>query len=143
MVNKYQGTKNSTVLIPSDPQKAALVDQFISVQHSYYDEGLQKLVVQEVFVKMFGKSPDPEIIKESLEELDKVLEVYEKILEDKEYIAGEFSLADILHCPNTHYAIATGHNFWNDPKRPNVARWWKNISEREAWKKLSSEIRFE
>src|SRR5207253_2818871 len=31
LVNKYQGTKNSTVLIPSDVQKAALVDQFISV----------------------------------------------------------------------------------------------------------------
>ena len=63
-----------------------------------------------------------------------------RILEGKEYIAGEFSLADILHCPNTHYAIATGHNFWNDPKRPNVARWWKNISEREAWKKVAAEI---
>ena len=138
MVNKYQGT--STVLIPSDVQKAALVDQFISVQHSYYDNALQKLI-RELFAKVFGKrDPDPEIIKESLEELDKVLEVYEKILEDKEYIAGEFSLADILHCPNTHYAIATGHNFWNDPKRPNIARWWKNVSGREAWKKVAAEI---
>src|SRR2546423_10865434 len=89
LVNKYQGTKNSTVLIPSDVQKAALVDQFISVQHSYYDDALLKLV-KELFAKVFGdRNPDPEIIKESLKDIDKVLEVYEKILEGKEYIAGE------------------------------------------------------
>ncbi|RIA83116.1 glutathione S-transferase [Glomus cerebriforme] len=142
LINKYQGTKNSTVLIPSDVQKAALVEQFISVETSYYDGPVSKLVAQEVFTKLRGGSPDPEIVKEAREEINKVLDVYEKILEGKDYLTGEFSLADVLHCPYTHYSVATGHDdLWNDPKRPNVARWWKNISERESWKKIVDELK--
>src|SRR2546423_4921996 len=81
LANKYQGTKTSTVLIPSDVQKAALVDQFISVEVTSYSVPLNKLIGQEVYSKYRGRSPDPEIIKESLEELNKVLDVYEKLLE--------------------------------------------------------------
>ena len=61
-------------------------------------------------------------------------------MEGKDYLAGEFSLADILHVPFTQLAILCGHDFWNDPKRPNVARWWKNISERPCCKKIGAEI---
>ncbi|PKY29605.1 thioredoxin-like protein [Rhizophagus irregularis] len=39
LVNKYQGTKTSTVLIPSDVHKAALVEQFISVETSWKNIG--------------------------------------------------------------------------------------------------------
>jgi glutathione S-transferase len=38
---------------------------------------------------------------ETREELNKVLDVYEKLLEDKDYLTEEFSLADILHIPYT------------------------------------------
>ncbi|RIA78824.1 glutathione S-transferase [Glomus cerebriforme] len=139
LINKYQGTKNSTVLIPSDVQKAALVDQFVSVEASYYTGPFHKLFEQVVLSKYYEKTADPVIVKEAREEIIKVLDVYEKILEGKDYLAGEFSLADIFHCPYGNYAVQTGHaDLFNDPKRPNVARWWKNITERECWKKVSS-----
>ncbi|RIA83115.1 glutathione S-transferase [Glomus cerebriforme] len=142
LVNKYQGTKNSTVLIPSDVQKAALVEQFISVEISYYNGPVTKLVAQEVFTKFRGGSPDPEIVKEAREEINKVLDVYEKLLEGKDYLTGEFSLADLHHYPYTYYSITSGHgDLWNDSKRPNVARWWKNISERESWKEVVAELK--
>ncbi|GBB89343.1 hypothetical protein RclHR1_01600015 [Rhizophagus clarus] len=139
LVNKYQGTKNSTVLIPSDVQKAALVEQFISVETSYYDGPVSKLVAQEVFTKFHGKTPDPEIVKEAREEIGKVLDIYEKLLEGKDYLTGEFSLADISHYPYTYYSFTSGHgDLWEN--RPNVARWWKNISERIAWKNTIAEL---
>ncbi|PKC62015.1 glutathione S-transferase [Rhizophagus irregularis] len=138
LVKKYQGTKSSTVLIPSDVQKAALVEQFISVEISYYTQPLGKLVGQLVFAKRRGNEPDLKIVNEAREELEKVLDVYEKLLEDKDYLTGEFSLADLLHIPLTNYAIKAGENdLWN--KRPNVSRWWKNISERECWKNILNE----
>ncbi|CAB4386548.1 unnamed protein product [Rhizophagus irregularis] len=138
LVNKYQGKKNSTVLIPSDVQKAALVEQFISVEISYYTQPLGKLVGQLVFAKRRGNEPDLKIVNEAREELEKVLDVYEKLLEGKDYLTGEFSLADLLHIPFTNYAIKAGESdLWN--KRPNVARWWKNISERESWKNVLNE----
>ncbi|GES94058.1 glutathione S-transferase [Rhizophagus clarus] len=143
LVNKYQGTKTSTVLIPSDVQKAALVDQFISVEASYFTQPLSRLIVQLVFKKRHGKEPDLKIVKETREELDKALDVYEKILEGKDYLTGEFSLADLLHIPYTFYAvnIAGEGDLWN--KRPNVSRWWKNISERECWKNIVTEYKLE
>src|SRR4051812_48813764 len=51
LVKKYQGKKNSTVLIPTDEKKAALVDQFISVGNSYYIPILFKLVDEELVVE--------------------------------------------------------------------------------------------
>lgn len=140
MANKYQGTKNSTILIPSDVKKAALVEQFLSVESSYFDPALYKLVNQEVFVKYRGGSSDPEIVKAAREEIDKVLDVYEKLLEGKDYLIGEFSLADLSHYSYTHYAINAGHgDLWD--KHPNVARWWKNISERKGWQQTVSELK--
>jgi glutathione S-transferase len=141
LVKKYQGTKTSTVLIPSDVQKAALVEQFISVEDSYYTQPLSKLIVQLVYKKRYGKEPDLKIVNEKREELDKVLDVYEKLLEGKDYLTGEFSLADLLHIPYTFFAIdiAGEGDLWN--KRPNVSRWWKNISERECWKNIVTEYK--
>ncbi|CAB4430579.1 unnamed protein product [Rhizophagus irregularis] len=50
LINKYQGTKTSTVLIPSDVQKTAL--------------------------KRHGKEPDLKIVNEAREELNKTLANY-------------------------------------------------------------------
>ncbi|CAB4439888.1 unnamed protein product [Rhizophagus irregularis] len=140
LINKYQGTKTSTVLIPSDVQKAALVDQFISVEASYYTQHLGKLIYQLIFKKRHGGEPDLKAVNEAREELVKTLDVYEKLLEGKDYLTGEFTLADLLHIPATFYAInvAGEGDLWS--KRPNVSRWWKNISERECWKTLSVNI---
>ncbi|CAB4386538.1 unnamed protein product [Rhizophagus irregularis] len=143
LINKYQGTKTSTVLIPSDVHKAALVEQFISVETSYYTESLIKLLAQVIGMKKQGNEPDLKIANEAREELGKTLDVYEKLLEGKDYLAGEFSLADLLHIPYTFYAIniAGESELWD--KRPNVLRWWKNIGERECWKNIVTEYKLD
>ncbi|PKK75875.1 glutathione S-transferase [Rhizophagus irregularis] len=140
LINKYQGTKTSTILIPSDVHKAALVDQFISVETSYYSPHLSKLVYQLVFKKHHGGEPDLKIVNEARDEIGKTLDVYEKLLEGKDYLTGEFSLADLLHIPYAFYVFKIGEgDLWN--KRPNVSRWWKNISERECWKNIVTEYK--
>ncbi|PKY52831.1 glutathione S-transferase [Rhizophagus irregularis] len=141
LINKYQGTKTSTVLIPSDVQKAALVEQFISVETSYYTQHVGKLIYQLVFKKIHGSEPDLKVVNEAREELVKTLDVYEKLLEGKDYLTGEFTLADLLHIPATFYAInvAGEGDLWS--KRPNVSRWWKNISERDCWKNIVTEYK--
>ncbi|CAB5357050.1 unnamed protein product [Rhizophagus irregularis] len=120
LINKYQGTKTSTVLIPSDVQIAALVEQFISVEASHFTRTLSKLIVQLVFKKRYGKEPDLKIVNETREELDKTLDVYDKLVVDKDYLTGKFFLAN-LHIPYTFYAIniAGESELWD--KRPNVS----------------------
>ena len=93
---------------------------------------------QEIYVKYMGGTTNPEIVKEAREEIGNVLDIYEKFLEGKNYIAGEFSLADILHCGSLQYIVHTGHSDLLD-KRTNVSRWWKNIGGRESWKSAVAE----
>jgi glutathione S-transferase len=140
LINKYQKTKTSSILIPSDPEKAALVDQFLSVENSYFTAPVGKLISQEIYVKFRGGTSNPEIVKEAREEISNILDIYEKLLEGKNFIAGEYSLADVFHSSGMQYFAHTGHgDLLDNPKRPNVARWWKNISGRECFKQTVSE----
>ena len=126
--------------MPSDPQKAALVDQFLSVEYSYFGGLVYKMNAQEIYIKYRGGTTNPEIVKEIHKELDNIFDIYEKILDGKDYIAGEYSLADIFHCAGMQYFVHSGHgDLLDNPKRPNVARWWKNMSERKVWKETITE----
>ncbi|CAG8689508.1 24824_t:CDS:2 [Cetraspora pellucida] len=142
LVSKYQGKYNNTILIPNDVYKAGLVEQFISYESCYYDSPVSQIVSQELLAKKFwGKDPDPEVLKEARKNLNKVLDVYEKLLEGKEYLVGEFSLADIFHCPGTNlaYGIVTHSDLWDN--RPNVKNWWNNLCNRDTIKKSFEEYR--
>ncbi|CAG8804091.1 26869_t:CDS:1, partial [Racocetra persica] len=83
LTSKYQGKHNATILIPTDVHKARLVLQCISYELFYYNPPIFKLIQQEIAAKKFyNKDPD-QVIKQAREELAKVLDVYEKILEEK------------------------------------------------------------
>src|ERR1043165_5291710 len=55
LIAKYQGTKNSTILIPSDVHKAALANQFLSVEESYFDPPGGKLYFEVAIRKLQGQ----------------------------------------------------------------------------------------
>nr|CAG8525491.1 855_t:CDS:2 [Entrophospora candida] len=139
LVNKYQGTKNSTILIPKDLQKATLVEQFLSVESLYFDQPSLTIVFEEYIAKrMMNSEPNTKKVKEAKENIEPVLDVYEKFLKGKDYLSGEYSLADLAHVPNIFFTVDktnSGDIFIND-KRPNLARWVKNISERPVWKRV-------
>ncbi|CAG8745437.1 11680_t:CDS:2, partial [Dentiscutata erythropus] len=131
LVSKYQKDAK-IVLIPDDINKAAIVEQYLSYETSYYDPPLSKILYQEVVNKMYGKPTDEAVVKQALEETEKVLDIYEKVLEGKDYLTGEYSFADLLHtgCAQGIYA-ATAHSDIFE-KRPNVKRWIANLRNRDA-----------
>ncbi|CAI2163763.1 7469_t:CDS:2 [Funneliformis geosporum] len=141
LAKKYQGTKKSTILYPTDDErKSALLDQYMSVEYSDYDPAIKIVARELIYTKFNGKTPVQENIEEGREAISKVLDVYDKLLEGKDYLAGDFSLVDIFHIPYSNYLIKLNNrDLWEDPKRPNVVRWWKSISNRESWIKLISE----
>ncbi|CAG8689051.1 11872_t:CDS:2 [Acaulospora morrowiae] len=139
LIREYHGKYNSTLLIPSDIRKASLVGQYLSTETCDYTIPVGKIVMQEVISRLYGGSPDPEKVKEARVEVEKVLDIYEKILEGKDYLVGEFSFADISHCPGSYLAaVKGGHkDLWD--ARPNVKRWIENLFARDAWKKTLEE----
>jgi glutathione S-transferase len=69
--------------------------------------------------------------------LEEVLEVYEQRLSDNEFLVGnKFTLADLVHLPNSHYIKASNKFLYLYDSRKNVRRWWDAISDRSSWKKV-------
>ncbi|CAG8682479.1 13602_t:CDS:1, partial [Dentiscutata heterogama] len=128
LVSKYQGKYNNTILIPNDIHEAGLVEEFISYEAFYYEPPASKIVYYELVLR----TPESEIIKQALKDINKILDVFDKLLEGKEYLNGEFSLADLFYCPCTHFIYSTHADLWD--KRPNVKKWWDRLRNRDAWK---------
>ncbi|KAG2098418.1 glutathione S-transferase [Suillus discolor] len=94
---------------------------------------VQPIVFEKVFKPRFGLQSNEERVSELLKTLQEKLDVYEVILSKQKYLAGDFlTLADLTHLP---YGTAFYTNGFAEvfDSRPNLARWWKDISNRPAW----------
>ena len=79
---------------------------------------------------MMDKECDEKIVESSVVELEKVLDVYEKRLQNSTYIGGnDFSIADISHIPYTNHLLRCGFKELFK-SRPNVYKWVKRIMKR-------------
>ena len=110
------------------------MDQWISVEQGNFSGPVMKAVMHVMFAPMRGEAIDPAIVAEGKAGGARVLDVLEKALADREYLAGGFSLADICYLPYLEYTFATGMGEIIT-ERPNVNGWWQRISARPAWQK--------
>jgi glutathione S-transferase len=119
-------------LTPSDLKARGRMEQWLSVEQSYFSGPVMKVVMEAMFAPMRGATPNQESIQIGREGAAKALDVLDKALAGGEYLAGAFSLAEISYMPYLEYfAAAGGSDIINE--RPNVAAWWKRISERPSW----------
>jgi glutathione S-transferase len=108
------------------------VDIWLEVESQNYNPAVSSIVNEKLFKKWRGERPDMDVVKRSVEDLERVLDVYEKRLATVPFIAGEeFSIADISHIPYTNYIIKCGYKDLYK-KRPNVYKWLKRIIKRES-----------
>ncbi|MDC3953711.1 glutathione S-transferase family protein [Polyangium jinanense] len=121
-------------LAPTDAKDLGVMEQWISVEQSYFSPPAMKAILEIFFSPMKGTTPDPEVVKNGKEGAAKALDVLERALVGKEWIAGSFSIAEITYAPYFQYLFDTG---LGDivKERPNVAAWWGRISERPSWRK--------
>ncbi|RWW09072.1 hypothetical protein GW17_00027455, partial [Ensete ventricosum] len=114
----------------------ALVEQWLEAEGQSFNPPSSTLVFQLAFAPRMGLPQDPAAILLNEGKLAKVLDVYERRLEESRFLAGdEFSLADLSHLPNGHY-IRAGGKVELFTSRKNVARWWEAISMRPSWQKV-------
>jgi glutathione S-transferase len=133
IADKYDKTGK---LNPSDPKKRAVVEQWISVETSYYNSA-EKIVGELVFKPMFGVLADETVIAAEDVRLQEVLAVLNKRLGEAKYLAGEdFTVADLVYMPYTAYLLGTTSYASAFDKYENVARWWNDISSRPAWQRV-------
>ncbi|KAF5327410.1 hypothetical protein D9619_003957 [Psilocybe cf. subviscida] len=121
-----------TPLVPTDFKKLALSKQAQSVEVSSFNPYAERAVLEMVIKPTLGGVGDKALSDELLATLDKKLDVYDEILGKQKYLAGdEITLADLFHLPYASMLPLAGSNLMD--RKPNVARWYKDISSRPSW----------
>ncbi|KAK6115182.1 hypothetical protein DH2020_007451 [Rehmannia glutinosa] len=134
--NKYanQGNKG---LYGTNPLEKASIDQWLEAEGQNFNPPSSILVFQLAFAPRMKIKQDENLIKQNEAKLAKVLDVYDKRLEESRYLAGDdFTLADLSHLPNGQYLVNATDRGELFTSRKNVERWWGEISSRESWKKV-------
>ncbi|KAF7324178.1 Glutathione S-transferase [Mycena kentingensis (nom. inval.)] len=101
------------------------------------------LMYEAVFKPNRGVQANPDEVARLTAALAEKLDAYEQLLAKSAFLAGDkISLADLFHLP--YATLATDaikiDLFTNAEARPNVARWYKAITERESWVKANAGV---
>jgi len=133
-------------LIPKGAKENAIFEQAASIEQADFEPYASALTAERIFGPLFrGATPDEKVASEKQEKLETKLDAYEIILGKYKYLGGdEITLADLFHLPygsKVALQLTPGapHVNFEDPKRPNVARWWKEITSLPAWKEVQTE----
>ncbi|EMS46511.1 Glutathione S-transferase [Triticum urartu] len=100
--------------------------------------GRLAIAFQLTFAPLMGMATDMAVVEQNEAKLAKVLDVYERRLAESQYFAGdEFTLADLVHMPNTDLLVSKTGKAGLITERKNLSRWWDEVSARPSWKKLA------
>jgi glutathione S-transferase len=116
-------------LMPADPKQRA----YARIWMAFADTSL----FPAVFVASVGRERgfSEERISEAFEELESALQRLEERLEGREYLAGEFSLADIACAGNfVRLRELEERGDVSLEKYPNVAAWLERVEARESYR---------
>ncbi|KAI0092258.1 glutathione S-transferase [Irpex rosettiformis] len=130
---KYAGTP----LLPdqSDVKAVALFEEACSVEESNFHPFATGIVIEKYGKALRGLEPNDKLVEEYVFKLDEKLDGYEAILKRQRFLAGDHvTLADLAHLPSGQIMGDVGVKLLEDAhKRPNVSRWWKEISSLPSW----------
>jgi len=122
-------------LIPdsSDLEAIGRFEEACSLEHSQFNPSAEGLGQELLFKKLRGEETDPAAVAKLTATLEKKLDAYEKILSKRKYLAGDHvTLADLYHLSYAELVISV-LKIDILSTRPNLARWWNDISTRESW----------
>jgi glutathione S-transferase len=126
-------TLSGPKLTPADAKGAAIMEQWISIEHSHFSPMAMKIVYQKVFHPMRGLPSDEAVVEEGKKGLERSLPVMEKQLAQNAFLAGDtFTLADIMFMPYIEY-LYVGKAAEQIERHERVHAWWKKVSERPSW----------
>jgi len=140
LVTKYGGKESSLLPDRSDVDTFALFEQAASIELSNFDPYMNALSWEVIFKKYAGGTTDEAVVANLVQTLNSKLDAYEVLLSKSTYLAGnEVTLADLFHLPFGNTLGLMGYDLLTSKSRPNVARWWKDISSRPSWEAVKGQ----
>jgi glutathione S-transferase len=138
VLRKYRAADEVNLLRDGNQEDSALVDVWLDVEAFQYDPVMRSIFYQHRVLPALGGTPDEGIIRESVEKLKMVLDVYEALLTKHKYLVGDFvSLVDLSHFPETHYFMEMPYAAVLD-SYPRVRAWLEDVFSRPAVKTVVS-----
>ncbi|AUX47815.1 glutathione S-transferase [Sorangium cellulosum] len=132
-------------LTPGDLRQRALMEQWISIEQSYFSGPVYDVIRSGPVYNLvwsspgaiyFPPPPDEALLQKSKRDVARAFEVMDETLSRQPYLAGSmFSLADITHMPYISYLIASGGGELV-ARGAGVAAWWERVSGRPSWRKV-------
>ncbi|CAE7134721.1 unnamed protein product [Rhizoctonia solani] len=134
--------KDSSLLPDTGDIKAyGLFEQAASTEYSTFDPLASGLVWELALSTAFGFPSDEKLGRKQLQTLKEKMDGYERILSKQKYLAGNnFTLADLFHLPHGAEVNKIDASVFGSESKPNVKRWWNEISSRPAWKAADREL---
>lgn len=133
---KLPGTR----LTPSDLKDAARMEQWISVETSYFTTQAMAIIREALFKPMMGGQTDADAVARGRAAFSPTLDIIDRHLEGHDFFVGNtFSLADICYLPYVEYLFASQQGDLITSRR-NLAAWWGRASERPSWKKATGKL---
>jgi glutathione S-transferase len=130
---RYIDLKAGGKLTPKDPQQHALMEQWISVETSYFYGPAMTFIYNDVFKRA---QPQEELDKANAA-LDFTAGILDKHLAKHAWLAGDqLSIAEVAFAPYVEYAMMSGAKA-TLTKHPHFSTWWNRVSERPAWQKTA------
>lgn len=120
-------------LYPEDLKKRAVVDQWSYWQAIHLGPASQKLSFEKVLKERFGRGkPEENVIAAETKETMKLLGIFDRALEGRDWIAGDLSIAD--------FALASTFTLRREAgielaEFANVANWIDRLESRASWRK--------
>lgn len=140
LIKKYpnQGTQG---LIPTDPKEEALFEQAASIEAFNFNPFASGIAFEKVFKPRRGLATNEQAVAERLAMLEAKLDAYDIILGKQKYLAGDqVTLADLQHLPYGTLLASAGYSDIFS-KRPNVSRWWNDLTNRPTWQDVVQNLK--
>ncbi|KAJ6103394.1 hypothetical protein N7486_005821 [Penicillium sp. IBT 16267x] len=132
---KYRDRGVPLIPVSPSPNELGLFAQSASIELTQFDSLAEPFVLTHVIAKFQKKIVPEKDTFDAVAAIKPKLDTLDGILSRQSYMAGEqFSLPDAFYMPLIHLIIKLGFQGLIF-ERPNLARWWDVVSQREAWKR--------
>ena len=133
-------------LTPSDPKRAARMDQVMNINDWYLFQGVGNVIIfhRVVGPRVMGTTPDEDAIRAAMPKAHLVFEELARLLARQAYFAGDaISLADLMIAPAMEFFTQTPE--WSALGEPhaNLVAWLARMQARPSmkattWERLSA-----
>lgn len=134
-INWYAAeTHPAARLLPASAQGRASVQRWLSFQAGHVTPASAQVyrTTNARVQAYWGTRPDPAAAEAGRRELERYLPVIDAALDGRDWLEGDFSIADIAFLPHLAYLAEGGFAF---TPYPRLAAWLERLAARPAWRR--------